>query len=81
MSTTGVFMTFDPTATSTLQANAAGTGIVPFQLGQQPFATNGGVLTALERGAGRRWPLDLSVHEPARAGETQHRHRHVHASR
>jgi iron complex outermembrane receptor protein len=47
MSTSGVFMTFDPTASTTVQSNAAGTGLVPFQLGQQPFATNGGVLTAL----------------------------------
>jgi outer membrane receptor protein involved in Fe transport len=47
MSTTGVFMTLDPTATTTLQADAAGTGTVPFAVGQQPFATAGGPLAAL----------------------------------
>ncbi len=34
--THGVFFNFNPTATSTLQSNAAGTALTPFALGQQP---------------------------------------------
>ncbi len=40
LSQSGVFNSFDPTATTTLQANAAGTGTTTFNLGQQPFAAN-----------------------------------------
>jgi iron complex outermembrane recepter protein len=39
LSQSGVFNSFDPNATTTLQANAAGTGTTGFNLGQQPFAT------------------------------------------
>ena len=38
ISTTGTFYTPSQTATQTLQANAAGTGVAPFNLGQQPFS-------------------------------------------
>jgi iron complex outermembrane recepter protein len=40
ISNTGVFFNPDPTATTATQLNAAGTGTVPFNLGQQPFAGN-----------------------------------------
>ncbi len=39
ISQTGVFWTFNPAATTTLQANAAGTGTIPFNLAQQPYAS------------------------------------------
>jgi iron complex outermembrane receptor protein len=39
-SNTGVFFNPDPTATTATQLNAAGTGTMPFNLGQQPFAAN-----------------------------------------
>jgi iron complex outermembrane receptor protein len=39
ISQTGVFWTFNPFATTTLQANAAGTGTIPFNLGQQPYTS------------------------------------------
>lgn len=41
LSQSGVFNSSDPTATTTLQANAAGTGTTVFNLGQQPFAAAG----------------------------------------
>jgi outer membrane receptor protein involved in Fe transport len=40
ISQTGVFWTFNPFATTTPQANAAGTGTIPFTLGQQPYAAS-----------------------------------------
>ena len=39
ISPTGVFWTFNPFATTTLQSNAAGDGTIPFNLGQQPYAS------------------------------------------
>jgi iron complex outermembrane receptor protein len=39
ISQTGVFFNFNPTATTTVQANGAGTGTIPFNLGQQPYAS------------------------------------------
>ncbi len=46
MSTTGVFMSTDPNATTTLQGSADGTSTMPFTLGAQPYST-AGVLAAL----------------------------------
>ncbi len=40
ISNTGVFFNGDPAATTATQLNAAGTGTMPFQLGQQPFAAS-----------------------------------------
>ncbi len=40
ISQTGVFFNGAPGATTALQANAAGTGTMPFNLGQQPYAGN-----------------------------------------
>ena len=39
LSLTGVFISGDPTALSTLQASPDGTRTVPFELGQQPYST------------------------------------------
>jgi outer membrane receptor protein involved in Fe transport len=68
MSTSGVFFTNNQAATQTMQANAAGTGLVPFNLGQQPFSALS-ALNAVQGGDGRsiyqytnlRAPVDRKV--------------------
>jgi len=68
MSSTGTFFNNSPTDTTTWQLDAAGTGLVPFNLGQQPFAGSS-PLNAVPGGDGRsiyqytnlRAPIDRKV--------------------